>query len=88
MDTYSYKGWLNSDSFLKRAFAILGYNSVASLIIAIPFYIIMFALILTIFSGARSDARDTSERMRAAQEEMQATIDADQKQVELNAKTK
>ncbi|MEM4625502.1 MAG: hypothetical protein QXJ28_01935 [Candidatus Pacearchaeota archaeon] len=32
-DTYSYKGWLNSDSFLKRAFAIAGYNMVAVLII-------------------------------------------------------
>lgn len=40
VDTHSYKGWLNSDSFLKRAFAITGYNFVASLIISIPFYII------------------------------------------------
>ncbi|PIQ79941.1 hypothetical protein COV81_00295 [Candidatus Peregrinibacteria bacterium CG11_big_fil_rev_8_21_14_0_20_41_10] len=32
-DTYSYKGWLNSDSFLKRSFAILGYESVARLIL-------------------------------------------------------
>ena len=39
-DTYSYSGWLNSDKFLKRAFAIYGYTLVASLIIAIPFYII------------------------------------------------
>lgn len=27
-DTYSYKGWLNSDSFLKRAFAVYGYGFV------------------------------------------------------------
>ncbi|MCC7565431.1 MAG: hypothetical protein KO206_04020 [Methanomicrobiaceae archaeon] len=32
-DTYSYKGWLVSDSFLKRAFAVFGYNLVAGLII-------------------------------------------------------
>ncbi len=35
-DTHGYKGWLNSDSFLKRAFAAYGYAMVASLIIAIP----------------------------------------------------
>jgi type III secretory pathway component EscR len=46
-DTYSYKGWLNSDKFLKRAFAIYGYMMVASLIIAIPFYIIIFLLLAT-----------------------------------------
>ncbi|MEA3329112.1 MAG: hypothetical protein U9Q06_00020 [Nanoarchaeota archaeon] len=41
-DTYSYKGWLNSDKFLKRAFAICGYVMVAGLIIGILFYIIIF----------------------------------------------
>jgi len=39
-DTHSYKGWLNSDSFLKRAFAIYGYSFVASLIISVPIFII------------------------------------------------
>ena len=33
---------LLSDSFLKRAFAVLGHYFVASLIIAIPFYILIF----------------------------------------------
>lgn len=33
--------WLYSDSFLKRAFAIYGYNAVASLIIGIPFAIVI-----------------------------------------------
>jgi len=49
-DTYSYKGWLNSDSFLKRAFAILGYQMVAGLIIYGIFLgvILIFALL---FSG-------------------------------------
>lgn len=32
-DTHSYKGWLNSDSFIKRAFASLGYQSVATMMI-------------------------------------------------------
>ena len=32
-DTYSYKGWLHSDKFLKRAFAVLGYQMVAVMII-------------------------------------------------------
>ena len=50
-DTYSYKGWLNSDSFLKRAFAIYGYMLVAGLMITISVYIIIF-LIMIIFSVA------------------------------------
>jgi hypothetical protein len=32
--------WLYSDSFLKRAFAIYGYSLVASLIIAVPVWIV------------------------------------------------
>lgn len=48
-DTHSYKGWLNSDSFWKRAFAVLGYNTVASFIIAIPIYIIMFVIVMVAF---------------------------------------
>jgi len=45
-DTYSYKGWLNSDNFLKRAFAIYGYSMIAGLIIIIPLYIIIFIIFL------------------------------------------
>jgi len=33
--------WLFSDSFLTRAFAILGHNFVASVIISIPFYLLI-----------------------------------------------
>jgi hypothetical protein len=40
--------WLLSDSFLKRAFAVVGHYFVASLIIAIPFYIV-FGLIMLMF---------------------------------------
>lgn len=32
-DTHSYKGWLNSDNFYKRAFAIFGYSLVPMLLI-------------------------------------------------------
>ena len=45
-DTYSYKGWLISDNFLKRAFAVYGYTMVAGLIIMIPVYVLMFLFIL------------------------------------------
>lgn len=58
MDTHSYKGWLNSDSFLKRAFSIMGYNMVASLIIAIPFYIIFFIVAMTFLAGMSSSRWD------------------------------
>lgn len=47
-DTYSYKGWLNSDSFMKRAFAILGYQSVAGLII----YGVFVAIFMVLFGIA------------------------------------
>ena len=33
-DTYSYRGWLVSDSFLKRTAAVFGYSLVAQLLIA------------------------------------------------------
>lgn len=31
-ETYSYNGWLNSDSFLKRSFAVFGYGLIPMLI--------------------------------------------------------
>ena len=34
-DTYSYKGWLVSDSFMKRALAITGYALFGQLIICV-----------------------------------------------------
>lgn len=37
---------LLSDNFLKRAFTVLGHNMVASLIIMVPFYLLMFLLFL------------------------------------------
>lgn len=48
-DTYSYKGWLNSDVFLKRAFAIYGYSFVPVLII---FGVVFgLALVVGLISG-------------------------------------
>ena len=38
-DTYSYRGWLVSDKFLKRSFAIYGYSLV-------PAFFMMFATLL------------------------------------------
>lgn len=41
-DTYSYKGWLCSDSLLKRAFAVLGHYSIAQLILVVAIMIPAF----------------------------------------------
>ena len=38
--------WLLSTSFLKRAFGVLGLYIVSSLIIVIPFYMILFIIFL------------------------------------------
>jgi hypothetical protein len=54
-DTHSYKGWLNSDSFFKRAFAIFGYNAVATLIIQIPLMLIAFVIMGTMLFGVLSN---------------------------------
>lgn len=50
-DTYSYKGWLNSDSFLKRAFAVFGYSLISTLIIygVILGIVLIFIALGTIF---------------------------------------
>ena len=39
---------LLNDSFMKRAFAVLGHSMVASLIVTIPFYAILFVIMLVI----------------------------------------
>ena len=41
-DTYSYKGWLNSDRFIKRAFAVLGYGIMGQLFIMFIFLVLGF----------------------------------------------
>ena len=52
VDTYSYKGWLNSDSFWKRAFAILGYQMAATGVIYgifLVFMLIIFLFMILLF---------------------------------------
>jgi hypothetical protein len=44
-DTYSYKGWIISDSFVKRALASVGYHIVGGLLI----YAGLLAVVLVIF---------------------------------------
>ena len=39
---------LLSDNFLKRAFAVLGHSMVASLIVSVPFYILLFLMMMAI----------------------------------------
>ena len=43
-DMHNYRGWLNSDSFWKRALASYGYNVVGSLMIVIPILALLIAL--------------------------------------------
>lgn len=52
-DKYSYKGWLLSDSFLKRAFAVMGYNMIAALMVwaGLILLTLLFAIIGTLASG-------------------------------------
>ena len=49
VDCYSYRGWLNSDKFLKRALANVGYNVVGGLIIY--GVILIPIMIVTLFVG-------------------------------------
>ena len=44
-DTHSYKGWLNSDKFWKRALAVWGHNLVAFLVIYSIIILFVVALV-------------------------------------------
>jgi hypothetical protein len=46
VDTYSYRGWLVSDLFYKRAFAVLGHYIVAQLMIALAIASLCLLVIL------------------------------------------
>ncbi len=56
IDTYSYQGWLNSDSFWKRAFGIFGYYLAASLVLYLVLLIlfVIFAVISVFVFGMAS----------------------------------
>jgi hypothetical protein len=55
-DTYSYKGWMTSDYFLKRAFGALLYQMCAALIVygiilAVVIVVIIFAVMFMGMAG-------------------------------------
>ncbi|GEM_PF-5687850 len=45
IDKYNYKGWLNSDSFIKRVIAVNGYFLVGQLLLLFLASIITFILV-------------------------------------------
>jgi hypothetical protein len=73
-DTFSHKGWLTSDSFFKRAFAVLGYNLVAALILYIPLMAIMFGLMGSFMyrmgSAMQQPSFDQQQQMMHTQQQM------------------
>jgi hypothetical protein len=72
IDTHSYKGWLNSDSFLKRAFAVYGYSMVAGLIVAIPIMVICFVIGFALFSTLMVTGVNQREQYVTPQQEYPA----------------
>ena len=47
-DTYSYKGWLISDNFLKRVAAVIMYNALGQIILFFSFFLIFMVFILLV----------------------------------------
>ena len=45
LDTYSYKGWMNSDKFWKRALGVYGYYFVGAMMIMVPLLLVMLVCI-------------------------------------------
>lgn len=60
-DTYSYKGWLVSDNFLKRCFAIFGHYLVANLIVSAILLLIVLVFALTVGGIFLSKASKSGE---------------------------
>ena len=55
VDTYSYRGWMNSDMFWKRALGVYGYYIVGALMIVIPLLVVVLGgtmLLGALFFGA------------------------------------
>lgn len=55
-DTYSYKGWITSDYFLKRAFGVTLYHMAAVLILygvilAVVLVLVLISVIITGMAG-------------------------------------
>jgi hypothetical protein len=51
-DTNSYTGWLNSDSFAKRALAVYGYSAVGSILVSVA--ILLVVAVVTFVIGLSS----------------------------------
>lgn len=49
-DTHSYRGWLVSDRFLKRALAAAGYSAVGNAIVAVIVWTLVFGTLAGCFS--------------------------------------
>lgn len=81
-DTYSYRGWLVSDKFLKRAFAIMGHYLVASLIVFVPLYLIMLWVIFYIFGSAAmsDDSRGYDRVMQRPEGQMEMDMNSPEMQ--------
>lgn len=58
-DTFSYKGWLNSDSFLKRALAVVGYNIVGGIVLYIPIIVLILLVSGSLFLGMYPETKTT-----------------------------
>ena len=51
-DTFGYKGWLLSDDFLKRTFAVMGYGFVGTILVNLMLIVVfVFFLLLSILFG-------------------------------------
>lgn len=52
-DKFAYKGWMNSDNFIKRAFGVFGYQMVAGCIVqaVVMTVFVIFAAIFGVFGA-------------------------------------
>ncbi len=60
-DTYSYKGWIISDSFIKRCFGVFGHYLVANLIVSAVLMLIGLIFVFTIGGFFLSNAAKHGE---------------------------
>lgn len=51
IDRHRYRGWLNSDSFIKRSVAVFGYSLVGYFVVAAT-AIVIFGLLALLFAAA------------------------------------
>lgn len=49
-DTFSYRGWLVSDSFLKRVCAVMGYHFVGSALLGTVFLLLVYGALVSCMS--------------------------------------